>query len=420
MEKIKILNFGSIKSEVFQIEQINVLIGPSASGKSIVAKLLFYFKNFPQIIISEALEGNSKTNIDKAFINKFEDYFPRDTWPKSSFQISYIYNETNITISKGTKGKLNLKYEGGILKLLSEARSAIKKYEREANKENRPISWVKLKQGLPRDLEKTAMNIMGNRANFDQLFIPAGRNFFSNLQSNIFTFLSSNKSIDPFLIQFGLIYESYKERINRRHSTTYHLEKISSINETIEQILGAKYLREKQKDYLIHNDKRKVNLLNASSGQQETLPLLILIKSISSTNFKFRGNTLYIEEPEAHLFPISQTKVIELLIQLFNLFPSRTQLIITTHSPYVLASFNTLMQAGQLGMSSDNGKLKKVSKIISKDKWIRSSIKAYSLNNGKKKNLIDAKTHLIKDNMLDGVSDIIASNFDKLLNLIIE
>jgi len=407
MEKVKIINFGGIKSEIFIIDQINVLIGPSASGKSIVAKLLFYFKSFPQLIIDEALEGNSKTNIDKNFLRKFEEYFPKESWPKASFEISYQIENTEIFLSKSVKGKLKLTYSGGMLELLNEARKLIKKYDKESLNENSANSRIKLRQRLPRDLERMSREIISSNAVFDQLFIPAGRNFFSNLQSNIFTFLSSNKSLDPFLIQFGLIYESYKERIYRRNSTKYHKERISNIEKTIEEILDAKYIREKKKDYLIHDDNRKVNLLNASSGQQETLPLLILIKSLASTNFRYRGNTLYIEEPEAHLFPISQKKVIELLIQLFNLFSQRTQLIITTHSPYVLASFNTLMQAGQLSNSDDKIIFKKVSKIIPKDKW----------NKGKKKNLIDSKTKLIKDNILDGVSDIIAEDFDKLINL---
>ncbi len=35
---------------------------------------------------------------------------------------------------------------------------------------------------------------------FTQLYIPAGRSFFANLKSSIFTFLSESNAVDPFLI----------------------------------------------------------------------------------------------------------------------------------------------------------------------------------------------------------------------------
>ena len=46
MEKIEIKDFVGIKDITIEIKQINILIGPQASGKSIIAKLIFYFKNF--------------------------------------------------------------------------------------------------------------------------------------------------------------------------------------------------------------------------------------------------------------------------------------------------------------------------------------------------------------------------------------
>lgn len=44
-EKIKIQNFGGIAVLEAEFKQINIFIGPQASGKSITVKLLFFFKN---------------------------------------------------------------------------------------------------------------------------------------------------------------------------------------------------------------------------------------------------------------------------------------------------------------------------------------------------------------------------------------
>ena len=44
-EKIKIHNFGGITNLEAEFNQINIFIGPQASGKSITVKLIFFFKN---------------------------------------------------------------------------------------------------------------------------------------------------------------------------------------------------------------------------------------------------------------------------------------------------------------------------------------------------------------------------------------
>ncbi|WP_029033397.1 ATP-binding protein [Salinimicrobium terrae] len=72
--------------------------------------------------------------------------------------------------------------------------------------------------------------------------------------------------------------------------------------------MNGTYLREKEKDFILHKDNRKVNLSNASSGQQETLPLVTVLKVLNYSSFFNGGATLYIEEPEAHLFPTAQMK----------------------------------------------------------------------------------------------------------------
>ena len=61
MEKIEIKNFVGIKDITLEIKQINILIGPQASGKSIIAKLLYYFKSFIFEIINAAEQSKNKS-----------------------------------------------------------------------------------------------------------------------------------------------------------------------------------------------------------------------------------------------------------------------------------------------------------------------------------------------------------------------
>jgi AAA15 family ATPase/GTPase len=46
MQRIEIKNFGPIKDVAFDIKDYTIFIGPQAFGKSTIAKLFYYFRNF--------------------------------------------------------------------------------------------------------------------------------------------------------------------------------------------------------------------------------------------------------------------------------------------------------------------------------------------------------------------------------------
>jgi predicted ATPase len=111
--------------------------------------------------------------------------------------------------------------------------------------------------------------------------------------------------------------------------------------------LRANLLRIEKQDLLEFEDGRRVKLAQASSGQQEILPLLLLLARFFSLRLA-RGRAVYIEEPEAHLFPSTQKLVVELMARSFRARSGEMSLVITTHSPYILTSVNNLLQAGQV------------------------------------------------------------------------
>ncbi|MGL4582356.1 MAG: AAA family ATPase, partial [Flavobacterium sp.] len=162
---------------------------------------------------------------------------------------------------------------------------------------------------------------------------------------------------------------------------------------------------------------RKVELRNASSGQQEALPLLLILKGIYTKKLIKTGSTLYIEEPEAHLFPTAQKAIVELLAKTYNSNPDNTQLFITTHSPYILTSFNNLIYAGNI-INQDESKREAVEKVIAKDTLLDcSQIGAYALTKDGLKDLIDQENHIINAELLDEVSNMIGREFDQLLDI---
>ena len=126
-----------------------------------------------------------------------------------------------------------------------------------------------------------------------------------------------------------------------------------------------------------------------------------------------------IEEPELNLYPTAQKDLIYSLIG--GLDPAieykEAEWVITTHSPYVLTSFNTLMLAYKVAQKSDELRAE-VEKIIPSRCWINpDDFVAYYVDNGTVRNIMSEKTGMIADNELDDVSDDFAGEQDELLAL---
>ncbi len=302
MEKIKIENFGGIKSMDFEFKAINLLIGPQGSGKSITVKLLYFFKNFFGEIIRSVDSEESKRELDKKQKETFINFFPRETWPKGNFKIAYTLDSTEMSIEKNGN-IIKFSYSDNLKRAITKARK-INSDEKKRMSLDPKSSTLSSKRKLNEKLKKCFSEEISSIAMYDQFFIPAGRSFFANIQKNIFSFLSDNRSLDPFLIEFGSFYENLK----RLYKDIIIDKPDKDFDEIISQILNSNFYREKDKDFLIHNDNRKVNLANASSGQQETLPLVVILRVLNILNYSGGGATIYIEEPEAHLFSNSSKK----------------------------------------------------------------------------------------------------------------
>lgn len=411
MERIKIDNFAGIKSMDFEFKSINILIGPQGSGKSVTVKLLYFFKNFFGEIIRNIDSEETKRELDKRQKETFINFFPKESWPKGNFKIIYTIDKTFISIER-TSNILIYKYSENLTKALNKGRK-LHIEEKKKIADNPKLNSFSFKRKSIEKLRGCLSEEISPIVTFDQFFIPAGRSFFANIQNSIFSFLSDNRSLDPFLIEFGSFYENlkrlYKDVINEKIDKEF--------DEIISQILNSSYFREKDKDFLLHADSRKVNLSNASSGQQETLPLIVILRALNIIGFSGRGATIYIEEPEAHLFPIAQKRIVQLLARTFNNKKSNFQIIVTTHSPYILSSFNNLLQAGRLS-ELKAGQVDEIKRIVPIEEQISPSLLcAYSLNQGKKEVLIDDDSKLISQTILDSVSNEIANEFGNLLDI---
>jgi len=412
MEKIKVENFLVLKDIELTINKINVIIGSQANGKSLIAKLLYFFRDFlSTTYLNSIQELHNKKDVEREGLLKFERFFPKYAWKGQEFKLVYQIEDYEVTITNKKNSSIKLDYSGSLVSLHKKTKNAYRKAQTEKFQLENDVDEVFF-DPFEHAVKQHILNNNQSNCFRNSIFIPASRSFFANLQKNVFSFLASNIDIDPFIKDFGSQYEQSK----RYYANSYFRkqgrnQKLSEkIEDIIENILVGKYEQESDKDWITNRGKR-VNLSNASSGQQEALPMLLILSIWPF--IRARKSTFFIEEPEAHLFPISQKHIVSLLSLIHNEF--NNNLIITTHSPYILTALNNNILTKDV---TDLKGFEAVSKITDPSLGIDfEKVSAYTIKNGRLTNIMDKDLRLISSSVIDSVSEEFDKVFDSLLTL---
>ncbi len=412
MEQIKIENFLVIKEATFKINKLNVIIGPQANGKSILVKLSYFFKKLINTVFLNSIKDSENVQelIESGKV-LFESYFPSYICKNTNFNISYENKHFLIEINNSTDNNFNLIFCDNFLELKRDMENDYKKFLKKNKKDNNSLLFnlMSFQDFKSIFFKKNKTNECIQKLLVNTIFIPASRSYFISLQKNIFSFLSKDIDIDIFIKEFG----SYYERSKNIYSEIEIYKKFNRINvdefkKLMDMILKGEFVHKDNKDWIQTKDSL-ISLSDASSGQQESLPMLMVLYTQLILGNK---NINYIEEPEAHLFPNSQKYIIYIIALLYNF---NNVNFITTHSPYVLTAINNLIFAYDV-MKNKGEDL--VSEIISKNLTINfDDVAAYTIENGILTSIKDEDTRLIGMNIIDSVSDDFSEEFDKLLKL---
>jgi ABC-type lipoprotein export system ATPase subunit len=387
-----------LKDIDIEIKDFLIFIGPQGTGKSLCAKLLYFFRTiFEENANYQMVSASVKrSDFQKMLRNKFISFFPKPYWAKQEFYIEYqFFGEKAFWIKKEKKQGLRVCLNQNVL---AATRKMIISYMEFIKSDNSPET---------RKFLKLFSNENAVAFSEKNIFIPAERSFFSLVQKNIFGFLRTNNSIDPFLVEFGFFYEDIKQ-IKRDIPPEAQM--------LIASILKGEYMPEENLVRLADGNKVALELL--SSGQQEALPLVIVFAYIISLRLDSPSfSTIYVEEPEAHLFPDAQEHITRLISFLRYNAKREVAFVITTHSPYILAAFNNLIKAGDI--VRQNPSLKDaVCKEIPESMHIDiERFSDYALENGKAADIIDRETNLINADAIDGVSESIMGIFNALQDI---
>lgn len=435
MPSITITDFSCIKYAAFELSPVTIIIGAQGSGKSVTTKLFYFFNDILSLHLKSVEKDESEEDFKRYIAKNFTSWFPPSAWGKKRFNITFNAGDfTARVLRKQSGGKLS----DEVTVSFSEWFSALYKQSRKRLKETREAvenatsRGTEFSHSLDADfrfreqITKKIQGDLGSEYIANQTFIPAGRAFFTSLGRLVAGFEGSG-NLDPVTLRFARLFANIRDRagmglFGRRGQMPD--EFILRRKVFLDKVFGGEIKFQNDSEFVETKDGRKIPFTSLSSGQQELLPMWSLIdyfgqidhfRSSNSIKRNILKELIYIEEPEAHLFPSAQSMLLEFLISSTATNSRHRQLIMTTHSPYIMGKLNVFLKAGQL---SKRKKINtKINDVVPRDCWLTSNdLSAYSISNGELRDLID-EDGLIDGTYLDQISEDISLQYSQLLEL---
>jgi predicted ATPase len=429
--RLIVKNFGPIKFVDLDLRNVNVFIGPQASGKSALAKLFTIFKA-PRKFLKN---GNAEANL-KAFKDVLEEYNIQ-SFLKEDSEIEFkselhelVYKNAALTYTEKFSNTikhievLNTNFENNfeliqkeflalcdhfeyfrsslenILEVSSVFAKSVKDYPEFQN-----ITQTQMLQAV--DCLKTMESVLNEN---NTTYIPAERNIINIIKNATFNLIKNNVPIPLHILSFGA--ELEKSKIKEID--------LSFLNEKLT------YKSVDGEDRIFINSDTSIKLAEAASGIQSVVPILLAILSRKNTLPPWRS--FVIEEPEMNLFPNAQYELIKKL-ELHREYPciekGGTIHTYTTHSPYILSAFNILLYSSKVrnlyGIHSEEQSDEKIAlleSIVPRNANIEPAFfSAYEIKNGESKSIFNKENGLITDNYIDEATDNMNDDFDALMDL---
>lgn len=415
MQTLTVKNFSCIKSASMEVERLTLIIGPQASGKSLLSKLVFFLLDALHLQYNALSRKENFDRYSAGVKARFLEWFPTQAWGDGKFHIELSAGNYNIALTRKSwkeqqKNDFRIKFSDEFKLQYETLLAQVVKVDR---RDHDDISaGFEFDYQFREAVDKSTEALMGKDAIARQAFIPAGRSFFTSIGKAIAAF-EQGRVLDPLILRFGRMYTVYKERPNRFNSRSADIGSIRSAQAIFKTLLGGTLKQDGDVEFVEMEDGRRVPLSAMSSGQQELLPLMAVLPWL----FGGRKNDklCYIEEPEAHLFPDSQGRLVEALVVAAN--AGSTNLVLTTHSPYVVTKLNNLLKAGAISRKLDETGRKQMDALVSRRSWLQArNVRAYALHEGVLRSILD-ETGLVDADYLDSASCALSDEFSGLLDL---
>lgn len=440
MQKIEIKYLGPVQELEMDIKDFNLLIGEQATGKSTVAKAIYFFRIIKstltdylcQVYDTALYNGNDvsdgfnkvlKKELKSIFISLFGYSWDLD----KRLYLKYEYASgiwIDVKLNKNGKQKyISVRYSPKLTQTLKDLeKEALELFEQKPETTTISLAYASKERLRNYDNFKNSVNKIFDDYK-ETYYIPAGRSMLTLLVNN--RSLLENDNLDLITRQFMQVIDNihrvFEDGIRNVHKRYPDGERRFDVTKTAEMLISdlkGDYLYNAGKEYIVvedeeeHSEKIPINF--ASSGQQEVLWLL---NQLYILMLKKEKAFVIIEEPEAHLYPSLQSKVVEFISYFANI--NNSSILITTHSPYILTSVNTLYCAGKV-IEKNSTYSKKVYDIIDSNCEIDpQKVTALKINKDKSiLNLINEELQELNTEMIDEISDSVNEKYMELYYLL--
>jgi len=388
MEKLIVKNFGPIKEAEIELTKYVVFIGDTSTGKSVLAKLISIFRNANFIFHNQGVKEFKELliyyNIDFDFEKSSFDYY------FENYRFNYVENAFNLLIADNIideRNKLNLDRDEDIVELITKVNNRIHIEEDSVEKKK-----------LIESIEKFLFKIKSTPLK-QTVYFPAERSLISIIGTSISGLWANNIALPSYFKNFSANYEiARKYKLNKQYSD-----------------FGFEYKFENGEDKIVSGG-QQILLNQASSGMQSLIPLLLVFDFFLNEESYKLIKSILIEEPELNLFPKRQKALMDYIVRGIN--KSDDNIVVTTHSPYILSVLDTLILAKNTFNEHPDLK-EEINAIVPESNWIDyNDISVYEVrNDGKVYSIKNEEFKSIDTNAIDGASDIISEEFDKLTEL---
>lgn len=424
MAKIIINKLGPIDFCELDIVDFMIFTGPQASGKSTISKSVFFFKNVKNLLLNQinrklfhndySIELSVRNPLIKEIRSCFLQTFGTTWYMDKDMSLQYFYSDDvyiKIYLKDDpiTPNYIWIDLSEKLIKFLDSYDEI--KFEELIFKRNHDLFRSEINEFFCDDTEV--------------IYIPAGRSMMTLFSSQLMYMYSvmsddQKRSLDyctqnylERILQIKTFFSTSPEVLikNKMVLTDQKIDKenLFLCAELMRKIMHGEYRNIDGEERLQVANDRYVKINFASSGQQEAVWILNVVFYYLLNNKK---SYFIIEEPESHLYPDAQKLITEFISLAKN---NGNKILLTTHSPYILGTINNLLYANKISKEVEKAKLYE---IIHSNKWLDfASVSAFHIENGALKSCLDNDFKAIDNAVIDGASEEINNDFDKMLAL---
>ena len=389
LEKLSVENFGPIKKADLELRKLTILIGEQASGKSVLAKLITLSRDLDILIASKKKKKWWEINFDYFGLSKFYSEKSHFFYSNKDFETKFQDKELKFDVKNA---------------LIDNWLKKIKNYVKEQNDID-----DKVKQGF----ENEDFDLVSELETKRSINTKELRNLQKKLKSilHFAEYIPTERIIASFThyinydndYYLGKFLEKFAEK--RKVKSVFKLPIIN-----IEYCYDEEnYLEEENQIFI--NKETVIPMYQSASGIQSIVPIQVIIDTANPN----QKHLFIVEEPELNLYPTTQRKIMEYLVE--KCTKNDNRLIITTHSPYILTALSNMIEAKNI-VKQNPEMHDEVAALIPPQYWLDfDDVAAYFVGSGTAYSIRDEENQNIDATPLDEVSNELGGIYDKLLDL---